>query len=342
MGIINRNELESLAAALLSPGKGILAADESLPTIEERFSSVQVESTEETRHAFREMLLTTSNLQRFISGVILHDETIRQGLLDGTSFAEKLQRDGIIPGIKVDRGTQPLPGYPNERITEGLDGLQDRLSEYKTLGARFTKWRAVFHVSDSTPSGIAIDVNANALARFAALSQELGMLPIVEPEVLMVGNHSLLRTCHVTADVLRRVFYVLFDHGVKLEQMLLKPNMVVPGLDCSQQAGAEEVARWTLACMRRVVPVAVPGIMFLSGGQSAELATLRLNAINLMGRHPWELSFSFSRALQVPALIAWRGEAANVAAGQKALYERAKCNCAARYGKYSSETEAKK
>ena len=341
MGLINRHELESLASALLSPGKGILAADESHETIEQRFSTVQVESTPETRYAYRAMLLTTPNLQRFISGVILHDETIQQSLPDGTSFTEKLRRDGIMSGIRIDRGTRPLSGCPNEQITEGLDGLQDRLAEYKTLGARFTKWRAVFQVSDSTPTGIAIDANAHELARFAALSQEAGLLPILEPEVLMAGNHTLLQACHITSDVLRRVFYTLFDHGVKLEQMLLKPNMVVPGLECSEQVGAEEIAKWTLACMRRVVPAAVPGIMFLSGGQTAELATSRLNAINLMGKHPWELSFSFSRALHVPTLIAWRGEAANVAAGQQALYLRAKCNCAARYGKYSRDMEAK-
>lgn len=333
------NELETIAKALIAPGKGILAADESQTTIEKRFSAVELASTEESRRAYREMLFTTPSLHRFISGVILHDETFRQTSIDGTPYPEWLTKQGIIPGIKVDLGTRSLPRFPKERITHGLDTLADRLVEYKQLGARFTKWRAVIEIGDGIPTSFCIGANAQVLARYAATAQEVGLTPIVEPEVLMAGSHTIEHCYEVTAATLRSVFDALMDHRVVLDQMLLKPNMVIPGLSCPTQATADEVARRTLHCMRRVVPASVPGVVFLSGGQPAERATLHLQAMNSMGRSPWEISFSFARALQDPALKAWKGEASNVAEGQKALYHRAKCNCAARYAKYSPEMD---
>lgn len=333
------NDLDVIAKALIAPGKGLLAADESLPTIEKRFGAVNLASTEETRRSYRQMLFTTPSLHRFISGVILHEETLRQSISDGAAFPEWLLKQGIIPGVKVDLGTKPLPRFPREQITHGLDTLADRLVEYKQLGAQFAKWRAVIEISDGLPTSFCIAANAQALASYSAISQEAGLLPIVEPEVLMTGTHTIEHCYEVSVATLRSVFDALMDHRVVLEQLVLKPNMVLPGLNCPQQPGPEEVARRTVHCLRRAVPASVPGIFFLSGGQTPERATLHLHAINAMGRAPWELSFSFARALQEPALKAWGGEPAGVVAGQKVLYHRAKCNCAARYAKYSPEME---
>ncbi|MBI3849094.1 MAG: fructose-bisphosphate aldolase class I [Verrucomicrobia bacterium] len=334
-------EMETTARALVAPGKGILAADESLPTIEKRFKNIGVPATEENRRAYREMLFTTPKLGDFISGVILFDETLRQKAADGTPLVEVLKRQGIIPGIKVDKGAKALTGFPGEKITEGLDGLRDRLVEYVRLGARFTKWRAVIVIGASIPSRTCLESNAHGLARFAALSQEAGLVPIVEPEVLMDGDHSIERHFEVTEAILKAVFQSLFEHRVRLEAMLLKPNMVLAGKDCPQQAGVAQVAETTLRCMLRAVPAAVPGIVFLSGGQSDVLATKHLNALNQnqLAKAPWELSFSFGRALQAPALITWRGEAMSMKAAQDALHHRARCNSAARFGKYSEEME---
>jgi fructose-bisphosphate aldolase class I len=333
------NGLDDIAKALIAPGKGLLAADESLATIEKRFGAVNVASTDETRRSYREMLFTTPSLHRFISGVILHEETLRQATAEGVPFPEWLAKQGIAPGVKVDLGTKPLPRFPREQITHGLDTLGDRLTEYKQLGAQFTKWRAVIEISEGLPTSFCIAANAQALATYAAISQEAGLLPVVEPEVLMTGTHTIEHCYEVTAATLRSVFDALMDHRVALEQLVLKPNMVAPGLNCPQQPGPDEVARRTIHCLRRVVPAAVPGTFFLSGGQTPERATQHLHSINAMGRAPWELSFSFARALQEPALKAWKGEPAGIVAGQKALYHRAKCNCAARYAKYSQEME---
>ncbi len=333
------DKLETTAQALVAPGKGILAADESLPTIEKRFKPIGVPCTEENRRAYRELLFTTAGLGEFISGVILFDETIRQKATDGTPLVEVLNRQGIIPGIKVDKGAKALTGFPGEKITEGLDGLRDRLGEYVRLGARFTKWRAVITIGANIPSRTCLESNAHGLARFAALSQEAGLVPIVEPEVLMDGDHTIERHFEVTEAILKIVFQSLFEHRVRLEAMLLKPNMVLAGKSCSRQAAVAEVAEATLRCMSRTVPAAVPGIVFLSGGQSDALATAHLNAMNQLGKTPWELSFSFGRALQAPALITWRGEAISVNAAQRALHHRAQCNGAARFGKYSEAME---
>ena len=333
------DELEATARALVGESKGILAADESHGTIEKRFKSIDVESTEENRRAYSEMLFTTPNIGEFISGVILFDETIRQGTADGTPFTKVLAKQGVIPGIKVDKGAKGLPAAPGETVTDGLDGLRDRLAEYRELGARFTKWRAVITIVDGIPSSYCIRANAHALGRFAALSQEAGLVPIVEPEVLMDGDHTIERCYEATAATLEVVFAELFAQRVVLERMLLKPNMVLSGKECPRQASVEEVAEATVRCFRSGVPAAVPGIVFLSGGQSDEAATAHLNAMNALGDHPWELSFSYGRALQAPALAAWKGEAANVRAGQSALYHRAKLNGAARSGRYSKEME---
>jgi fructose-bisphosphate aldolase class I len=338
---MNKHELESIAQALVLEGKGILAADESFGTIKKRFDSVNVVSTEETRRSYREMLFTAPGVEEFVSGVILFDETIRQATQDGTSFPEVLARRGIIPGIKVDKGAKDLAGFPGERITEGLDGLRERLVEYGELGARFTKWRAVITIGEGIPTRYCIDANAHALARFAALSQEVGLVPIVEPEVLMEGDHDIERCEEVTTATLKSVFCELQEHRVALEGMLLKSNMVLPGKACPKPASVEEVAEVTVRYLIRVVPEAVPGIVFLSGGQSPEQATRHLNAMNAMGKHPWELSFSYGRALQGPSLRAWKGEASNVVMAQKLFYHRARCNGAARYGKYSEEMEAR-
>ncbi len=334
---MNSNSLEATAAALVSPGKGILAADESTPTITKRFKTFGLPSTEENRRAYREMLFTTPHLGDFISGVILFDETIRQQAKDRRSFVEKLQANGIIPGIKVDRGAKPLAGFPGEKLTEGLDGLRERFAEYKELGARFSKWRAVIRIDQDVPTHFGLVANAHALARFAALSQEAGLVPIVEPEVLMDGDHSLECCEQVTTKLLRLVFDELAAHRVLLEQMLLKANMVTPGEACSERADVKQVAQATVRCLLRTVPAAVPGIVFLSGGQDPVLATQHLNAMNQLGHVPWQLGFSFGRALQEPALKIWAGQ--NLPAAQPALLHRARCNGAARYGRYSEETE---
>jgi len=332
-------DLRSTAKELVAEGKGILAADESSGTIEKRFSSIEVESTEENRRAYRDLLFTTPGASEFISGVILFDETLRQSSADGTPFAELLSNQGIVPGIKVDKGAKPLAGAPGETVTEGLDGLREHLAEYGQLGARFSKWRAVIEIGDETPSDYGISVNAHALARYAALSQEAGIVPIVEPEVLMDGDHTIERCYEATARTLKAVFGELFDQRVELEGMLLKPNMVLSGKDASEQASVEQVAAATLRCFRETVPAAVPGIVFLSGGQTDELATAHLNAMNAHGDHPWELSFSYGRALQAPALKAWGGETGNVEAAQQAFLRRAKLNGAARSGLYAPEME---
>jgi fructose-bisphosphate aldolase class I len=335
-------EMEATAQALVAAGKGILAADESGPTIEKRFKTIGVTSTEENRRAYREMLFTTPGLGEFISGVILFDETLRQKAVDGASFVEALKRQGIIPGIKVDKGAKPLAGFPGDKITEGLDGLRERLAEYAKLGARFTKWRAVLTIGANIPSRSCIEANAHALARFAALSQEAGLVPIVEPEVLMDGDHTIERHFEVTEAALKTVFHSLFERHVRLEAMLLKPNMVLAGDDCPQQASVAQVAEMTLRCMLRAVPAAVPGIVFLSGGQSDVLATEHLNALNQLGKAPWQLSFSFGRALQAPALKAWKGERENIGVAQQMLHHRTRCNSAARFGQYSAEMEQSK
>jgi fructose-bisphosphate aldolase class I len=339
MAVQELQDLESIAQALVAPGKGILAADESTGTIEKRLKSIDVESTEDTRRGYRNLLFTTQGAEEFISGVILYDETIRQSSDDGTPFAELLAGRGIIPGIKVDKGAKELANAPGEKVTEGLDGLRERLAEYRELGARFTKWRAVITIGEGIPSEYCLWTNAHALARYAALSQEAGLVPIVEPEVLMDGDHSIERSFEVTSRTLHAVFTELRDQRVHFEQMLLKPNMVLSGYDGPAQASHEEVAEWTMKCFYRHVPAAVPGIVFLSGGQSDEDATANLNAMNARGPHPWELSFSYGRALQAPALKAWGGDPANVEAAQKAFYRRAKFNSAARFGQYAPEWE---
>jgi fructose-bisphosphate aldolase, class I len=334
-------DLNETARALVAPGKGILAADESTGTIKKRFDSIGIESTEESRRAYRDMLFTTDGAADHISGVILYDETIRQSTSDGTPFPEYLEQQGVIPGIKVDLGAKPLAKAPDETITEGLDGLRDRLNEYRELGARFAKWRAVISIGDAIPSEYCLWTNAHALARYAALCQEAGIVPIVEPEVLMDGDHTIERSFEVTSRTLHAVFTELRDQRVEPEDMLLKPNMVLPGYDGSEEASDQQIAELTLKCFRRHVPGAVPGIVFLSGGQSDEDATARLNAINAMGPHPWEISFSYGRALQAPALKAWSGEAGNVQAGQDAYLHRAKMNGLARSGSYSPDMEEK-
>jgi fructose-bisphosphate aldolase, class I len=333
------HELEDTARALVAEGKGILAADESDGTIKKRLDSIGVESTEENRRAYRQLLFATEGAEEFISGVILFDETIRQSAGDSTPFPKLLGSRGIIPGIKVDKGAKPLAGAEGETVTEGLDGLRDRLNEYRELGARFTKWRAVISIGEGIPSEYCLWVNAHALARFAALSQEAGLVPIVEPEVLMDGDHTIEQSFEVTSRTLHAVFTELRDQRVAPEGMLLKPNMVLPGYDSGRQASPEEVAEWTVRCLRRHVPAAAPGIVFLSGGQTDEDATANLNAMNAIGPHPWELSFSYGRALQAPALKAWRGDPANVEEAQKAFYRRAKFNGAARSGSYAPEME---
>lgn len=331
--------LETTVAALLSAGKGILAADESLPTIGKRFSALKVPSTEENRRVYRELLFTAPALGEFISGVILFDETMRQSSASGASLPEALAGHRMVPGIKVDTGTMALPAFAGEKITSGLDGLREQLGRYRELGARFTKWRAVITIGDHLPTTGAIAANAHALALFAALSQEAGLVPIVEPEVLMNGSHSMARCEEVMGATLQTVFATLVERRVGLETMLLKTGMVLPGQDCPQQAGVEEVAEATLRCLRRTVPAAVPGIVFLSGGQKDVAATERLNAICRVDGAPWRLSFSFGRALQDAALKTWQGLPANVAPAQAALLHRARCNGLAVQGKYTADTE---
>ena len=336
---MNTSILESVAAALAAPGKGILAADESDGTIAKRFQAIGVESTEGNRRAYRELLMTTESLNEGVSGVILFDETIRQQAIDGRSFVEMLRDLGIHPGIKVDKGAKPLAGCPGEKVTEGLDGLRVRLAEYADIGATFTKWRAVITMGDAMPTRACLRANAHALARFAALSQEAGLVPIVEPEVLMDGPHTIEEHERATEAALRAVFAELREYGVSLEGMLLKPNMVLPGNECPVQVDARQVAEMTVRCMRRNVPAAVPGLMFLSGGQGDVEATENLNAMNRIEGNPWQLSFSFGRALQAPALQAWAGDAENASATQNALRHRVRCNSAARFGRYSAEME---
>jgi fructose-bisphosphate aldolase class I len=333
------HDLHATAKALVAEGKGILAADESDSTIKKRFDSISLESTEENRRAYRQLLFTTQGVEEYISGVILFDETIRQSATDGTPFPKLLESRGIIPGIKVDTGAKPLAHAPDETVTEGLDGLRERLGEYRNLGARFAKWRATYTIADELPSQYAIWTNAHALARYAALCQEAGLVPIVEPEVLMDGTHTIERAYHVTCRVLNAVYTELFDQRVDVEGTLLKPNMVLSGYEASSRAGVEDVAEWTLRCFSKHVPAAVPGIVFLSGGQSDEDATAHLNAMNKRGPHPWQLSFSYGRALQAPALKAWAGKTENVEAAQRAFYHRAKLNGAARTGMYAPEME---
>ena len=336
---MNLQQLEKTAEAIVAEGKGILAADESEGTIKKRFDSIGVESTEENRRAYRDLLFTTEGVEEYISGVILFDETIRQSSADGTPFPKLLESKGVIPGIKVDTGAKPLALAEGETVTEGLDGLRGRLEEYRDLGARFTKWRGVISIGKSIPSEYCLWTNAHALARYAALSQEAGLVPIVEPEVLMDGDHSIERSFEVTSRTLHAVFTELRDQRVHPEGILLKPNMVLSGYDNAEQGSHEQVAEETIRCFKRHVPAAVPGIVFLSGGQSDEDATANLNAINAIGPHPWQLSFSYGRALQAAALKAWGGKAENVEAAQRAYYHRAKMNSAARTGMYAPEME---
>jgi fructose-bisphosphate aldolase class I len=336
---MSKQELETVAQAMVAKGKGILAADESMGTIKRRFDSIKTESNENSRRAYREMLFTTKGLEEAISGVILFDETLRTAASDGTPFAQVLSKKGIIPGIKVDKGPIEIPGFPGETVTEGLDGLRARVKEYKELGAKFAKWRAVITIGAGIPTYTCLEANAHALARYAALCQEGGIVPIVEPEVLLDGDHSIERCQEVSEQTLKVTFTALFLHRVHLEGMILKPSMVVSGKDNPRQAGVDEVAERTLRCLKRTVPGAVPGIAFLSGGQSAVSATEHLNAMNTLGPHPWQVSFSYARALQDPALKAWKGEAANVAAAQRIFYHRAKMNSAARSGSYTKQLE---
>jgi fructose-bisphosphate aldolase class I len=331
--------LEHTARALVAPGKGILAADESDGTIKKRFDAIQVESTEESRRAYRGLLFTASGMEEHISGVILFDETIRQSSADGTPFPELLESKGVIPGIKVDKGAKPLALAEGETITEGLDGLRERLAEYRDLGARFAKWRATYSIGEDLPSEYCIWTNAHALARYAALCQEAGLVPIVEPEVLQEGTHSLEESAKATGRVLQAVYTELHDQRIEYRGTLLKPNMVLSGYSASSRAGVDEVADATLEALYKHVPAAVPGIVFLSGGQTDEDATAHLNAMNTRGPHPWELSFSYGRALQAPALKAWGGEEANVQAAQDAFAHRAKMNGLARHGEYSPGLE---
>ncbi len=334
-----RNELHQTAQALVAREKGILAADESDGTIKKRFDSIGLESTEDHRRRYREMLFTTPGVEEYISGVILFDETIRQSASDGTSFPELLMSKGIIPGIKVDKGAQALALSEGETITEGLDGLRARLEEYRALGARFAKWRATNSITGELPSDYCIWTNAHALARYGALCQEAGLVPIIEPEVLQDGTHTIERSHHVTSRVLDAVFTELFDQRVDAFGMLLKPNMVLSGYEASIRASDDEVADWTLKCLYKHVPAAVPGVVFLSGGQSDEDATARLNAINARGPHPWKMSFSYGRALQAAPLKAWDGKPQNVEAGQRAYHHRARMNSAARSGAYTPAME---
>jgi fructose-bisphosphate aldolase class I len=336
---MTNNELDETAKALVAPGKGFLAADESGGTIKKRFTPIGVESTEEHRRAYREMLFTTPGAEEYISGVILFDETIRQSASDGTPFPELLASKGIMPGIKVDMGAKPLALTHGETVTEGLDGLRVRLEEYRRLGARFAKWRATYSITDELPSDYCIWTNAHALARYAALCQEAGIVPIVEPEVLQDGTHTIERSYHVTSRVLDALYTELYDQRVDIFGTLLKPNMVLSGYGASDRASQQEVADWTLKCFYKHVPAAVPGIVFLSGGQSDEDATSHLSAMNAKGPQPWELSFSYGRALQSAALKAWDGKPENFEAGQRAYYHRAKMNSAARSGTYAPRME---
>ena len=338
---MNLKEIIKTAKSLVADDKGLLAIDESNPTCNKRFAAAGIPQTEEFRRSYREMIITTPGLGECISGLILYDETIRQKKKDGTLFIKAITDMGIVPGIKVDTGAKDMAGHPGEKITEGLDGLRDRLREYFQMGARFAKWRAVIAIGNGIPSRGCIEANAHALARYAALCQEAGMVPVVEPEVLMVGEHTLEQCFEVTEEVLRTVFRQLYKQRLTLEGMILKPNMVLPGLTCPKQESVNTVADITVECLLRAVPAAVPGIAFLSGGQPGELASARLNAMNVRfkSRLPWALAFSFARAIQQPALEIWHGEETNVSAAQQALYHRASCNRSARRGEYIDKME---
>jgi|SRR5579871_262711 len=340
---MNTQELINTARKMVADEKGLLAMDESNPTCNKRFARLGIPQIVEARRAWRELIVTTPGLGESISGAILYDETIRQKKKDGTPFLKVITDAGIIPGIKVDTGAKDLAGHPGEKITEGLDGLRDRMAEYFQMGARFAKWRAVITVGDGIPSRGCVEANAQALARYAALCQEAGLVPVVEPEVLMDGEHSLDRCCEVTEEVLRTVFAQLYTQRVTLEGTILKPNMVLPGLTCPEQESVDEVADATVRCLLRAVPAAVPGIAFLSGGQPSELASARLNAMNIKfkSQPAWALAFSFARAIQQPALEIWQGKEANVLAAQQALSHRARCNRAARRGEYNAAMETK-
>ncbi len=339
---MNTQTLEATARMMVADGKGLLAIDESTGTCNKRFAKLDIPQTAEAHRQYRQLIVSTPGLNESISGVILYDETIRQKKDDGTSFAAALEALGIIPGIKVDTGAKQMAAFPGEKVTEGLDGLRTRLAEYLQMGARFAKWRAVFAIGDGIPSQGCIEANAHALARYAALCQEAGLVPVVEPEVLMEGTHSMDVCAEVTERVLRTVFKELYSHRVKPEGMILKPNMVLPGVDCPRQETVAEVADATVRCLLRSVPAAVPGVVFLSGGQAGELASARLNAMNVQykSRLPWQLSFSFGRAIQEPALSIWDDKPANVVPAQEALYHRAKCSRAAHLGKYNAVVEA--
>jgi fructose-bisphosphate aldolase, class I len=337
---MNLDGLNKIARAMVAPGKGILAADESHPTIKKRFDTIGVENTEQHRRSYREMLFTAPGIEEWIGGVILFDETLRQRSMAGVPFPELLAGRGIVPGIKVDAGAKPLAGFPGETVTEGLDGLRRRLEEYRGLGAGFAKWRAVIAIGEGIPGAFCIEANAHALARYAALCQEADIVPIVEPEVLMDGDHDLARCEAVTGAVLLEVFDALARHRVALEGIVLKPNMIVAGQDCPRRPSIEEAAEATVRCLRRFVPAAVPGIAFLSGGQSEEEATAHLNAMNALGAQPWELSFSYGRALQASALKAWGGADARRDAGARAFAHRARMNHLARSGAYHAKLES--
>ena len=336
------NPLVKIAQAMVAPGKGILAADESTGTIGKRFDSIKVENSEENRRAYRDMLFTTKGIGDAISGVILYDETLRQKSADGTSFVDLLNKNGVLPGIKVDAGAKPLAFCPGETVTEGLDNLPKRCAEYVKLGAKFAKWRAVIDIGADMPSSTSIAANAHALARYAAICQEAGLVPIVEPEVLMDGDHTIERCEQVTEWTLNAVYEALYINRVSLEGSVLKPSMVVSGKGCSRQAGVDEVAERTVRILKRTVPAAVAGIAFLSGGQSDEVATAHLNAMNKLGNMPWTLSFSYGRALQQASLKMWRGSAANVAAAQAALLHRSHMNGLAALGRYAASMESQK
>lgn len=339
---MHTQDLMNTAMLMVADDKGLLAMDESTGTANKRFAALDIPQTEDARRTYREWIVTTPGLGDSIGGAILSDENIHQSLNDGTPFPEALANLGIVPGIKVDKGAKPMAGHPGEKITEGLDGLRERLADYRTLGAKFAKWRAVITIGANIPSLGCLEANAHALARYAALCQEAGIVPIVEPEVLMDGDHSMERCFAVTEETLHTVFSALITQSVFLEGMVLKPNMVLPGLDCQTQNGIEEVADATVACLLRTVPAAVPAIAFLSGGQSSELASARLNAMNLRhrGRMPWALTFSYARAIQQPALDIWHGDPGKVREAQKALAHRAACNRAARKGTYSDSLES--
>ena len=337
---MNLQELEKTARALVAPGKGILAADESFGTIGKRFEAVGIESSEDSRRAYREMLFTTPNIGECLSGVILFEETFRQKASDGRPLAKVLEDQGIIPGIKVDKSTVPMPLSPNEKFTQGLDGLHDRLSEYREMGARFTKWRAVITIGSGIPTKSCVEANAEALALYASFAQDHDLVPIVEPEVLIDGDHSIEQSYEATLWTLHETFDEIHDHGVELYALLLKPNMVISGKEASDQANVEEVARYTVECLLRTVPPAVPGIVFLSGGQSDLQATQHLNAMNTIYEGlPWELSFSYARALQGQPMEIWGGKAENIERAQKIFHHRARMNSAARDGRYSEEME---